>query len=111
MHIPFSDQLYVCGGFDGYSRHSSLERFNPLTEQWTMLSAMAIGREGAGLVVASDMIYCIGGYDGTHLLSSAECYDPQMDQWSNIPPMAKERSGNFFYECIHVLSMRRSFTC
>lgn len=91
--IFFTDQLYVCGGFDGYSRHSSLERFNPVTEQWTMLSAMATGREGAGLVVANDMIFCIGGYDGTYLLSSAECYDPQLDQWKNISSMTTQRSG------------------
>lgn len=58
-----------------------------------MLSAMATGREGAGLVAANDLIYCIGGYDGTNLLSSAECYDPQLDQWSNILPMSTQRSG------------------
>ena len=62
-----------------------------------MLSAMASGREGAGLVVASDMIFCIGGYDGTNLLSSAECYDPSNDQWSNILPMTTRRSGLFLY--------------
>ncbi|CAG5129308.1 unnamed protein product [Candidula unifasciata] len=114
-----SNKLYVVGGYDGHSRLSLVEKLDFTVEklqwetvtsmhqrrglagicsssvQWTMLSAMAIGREGAGLVVASDMIYCIGGYDGTHLLSSAECYDPQMDQWSNIPPMAKERSGDY----------------
>ena len=56
------DHIYVCGGFDGTVRHSSMERYDITIDQWSPLGNMSVGREGAGLVVANDMLYCIGGY-------------------------------------------------
>jgi len=91
--LPLAESIYMCGGFDGHTRHTSMERYDPKTDKWTMLSGMAIGREGAGLVVAGDMIYCIGGYDGISLLDSAERYDPSSEQWTSIPCMTIQRSG------------------
>ena len=90
----------MCGGFDGHTRHTSMERYDPKTDKWTMLSGMAIGREGAGLVVAGDMVYCIGGYDGISLLDSAERYDPSTEQWTSMPCMAIQRSGEC--SCLYV---------
>jgi kelch-like protein 12 len=98
--ILFSGEIYVCGGFDGYNRHTSMECYNPKTDQWRTLSGMAVGREGAGLVIAGDNIYCVGGYDGINLLDSAEKYDPDTEQWSNISPMSCRRSGK--YSLYHV---------
>lgn len=70
-----------------------------------MLSGMAVGREGAGLVVAGDMIYCIGGYDGINLLDSVEKYDPSCQLWSSITPMCTQRSGKIIFsvtcQCIN----------
>lgn len=83
----------MCGGFDGYSRHTSMERYTPKDDHWTTLSGMAVGREGAGLVVAGEKIYCIGGYDGINLLDSAERYCPLTEQWETITPMTTRRSG------------------
>lgn len=70
-----------------------MERYNPHTDQWSMLSGMAVGREGAGLVVAGDKMYCIGGYDGVNLLDSAERYDTVTEEWSAIANMSVKRSG------------------
>lgn len=101
----------MCGGFDGHTRHTSLERYDPSTDKWTMLSGMAIGREGAGLVVAGDMIYCIGGYDGINLLDSAECFDPATKQWSSIPCMSTQRSGKatrLYYLPVNIFYFSRS---
>lgn len=100
-----SDSIYVCGGFDGFTRHTSMESYSPTLDQWTMLSGMAVGREGAGLVVAGDMIYCIGGYDGINLLDSVEKYDPSCQLWSSITPMCTQRSGKTIFsvtcQCIN----------
>ena len=85
----------MSGGFDGYTRHNSMESYNPHTDQWTMLSRMAEGREGAGLVASGDMMYCIGGYDGVHLLDSAEKYDTISEEWSPIDSMSIKRSGKY----------------
>ena len=74
-------------------RHTSMERYDPTIDQWSVLSNMNIGREGAGLVLATDNIYCIGGYDGVNLLNSVERYDPNTGQWASVAPMATRRSG------------------
>ena len=89
--------IHVAGGFDGTVRHTSMERYDPTIDQWTSLNPMSIGREGAGLVLASDMIYCIGGYDGVNLLNSVEKYDPNSSQWTTVAPMSTRRSGLFLY--------------
>lgn len=57
-----TDMIYVAGGFDGSRRHTSMERYDPNIDQWSMLGDMQTAREGAGLVVASGLIYCLGGY-------------------------------------------------
>ena len=88
-----SDQVYVCGGFDGTVRHTSMERYDPILDQWSIVGNMRVGREGAGLVMANDMMYCIGGYDGVNLLNSVERCDPHTGQWDMVSPMHTCRSG------------------
>ncbi|XP_035677749.1 kelch-like protein 12 [Branchiostoma floridae] len=87
------DHIYVAGGFDGSYRHSSMERYDPQIDRWTVLGDMENGREGAGLIAANGSIYCIGGYDGLHILRSVERYDPNSGQWTTLPSMVTKRSG------------------
>ncbi len=89
----FTDMIYVAGGFDGTVRHTSMERYDPTIDEWSLQGNMAVGREGAGLVVANDVIYCIGGYDGVNLLNSVERYDSNTSNWSSVPAMTTRRSG------------------
>lgn len=58
--------IYVAGGFDGSRRHTSMERYDPNIDQWSMLGDMQTAREGAGLVVASGLIYCLGMAKPSH---------------------------------------------
>ncbi|KAJ7331856.1 hypothetical protein JRQ81_014036 [Phrynocephalus forsythii] len=88
-----ADMIYVSGGFDGSRRHTSMERYDPNIDQWSMLGDMQTAREGAGLVVANNVIYCLGGYDGLNILNSVERYDPHTGHWTNVTPMATKRSG------------------
>lgn len=60
LFYPSTDMIYVAGGFDGSRRHTSMERYDPNIDQWSMLGDMQTAREGAGLVVASGLIYCLG---------------------------------------------------
>jgi len=113
--LYIADLVYVCGGFDGSVRHTSMERYDPTIDQWTMLASMSTGREGAGLVVANDMLYCIGGYDGLNLLNSAERYDPNTGQWTLIASMSTRRSGSKVYHwrfvCAFFVNDRRVVGC
>lgn len=63
--------IYVSGGFDGSRRHTSMERYDPNIDQWSMLGDMQTAREGAGLVVANGVIYCLGRYLSTSELCRA----------------------------------------
>lgn len=69
-----ADMIYVSGGFDGSRRHTSMERYDPNIDQWSMLGDMQTAREGAGLVVANGVIYCLGGY----LSTSGSCAQPAL---------------------------------
>lgn len=66
--------IYVAGGFDGSRRHTSMERYDPNIDQWSMLGDMQTAREGAGLVVASGLIYCLGMEKGWFSIRTADDY-------------------------------------
>lgn len=40
--------IYACGGFDGTNRHCSVERYNPVRNQWQMVADMNSVRSDAG---------------------------------------------------------------
>lgn len=37
--------IYVSGGFDGSRRHTSMERYDPNIDQWSMLGDMQTARK------------------------------------------------------------------
>ena len=83
----------MCGGFDGTTRHLTMEFYDQPTDKWNLLESTSVGREGAGLVSLGDSLYCIGGYDGIDLLKSVERYDFNNSTWSSITSMITPRSG------------------
>lgn len=52
--------IYACGGFDGTNRHSSVERYCPVKNQWQMVREMTSVRSDAGAC----------GVDGWYMLFS-----------------------------------------
>ena len=46
-------QIYVIGGHDGNMPLSSMERYDPLTNEWTVQPHMAVGRDCVGTAVVS----------------------------------------------------------
>lgn len=64
--------MYVFGGFNGEEHLSSVEVYNPDTDQWTLCGRMAIPRSGVGVVLHEDVFYVIGGHDGQDRLSSGQ---------------------------------------
>lgn len=42
------DRLYACGGSNGQAELSSVECYDPATEQWSALPQMTIKRSSAG---------------------------------------------------------------
>lgn len=99
--------LYAIGGYDGQSRLSTVEVYNPETDSWTRVSSMnsqrrlvrrsvlintatvtwwaerltgAVVLSAMGTVVIDGHIFVCGGYDGKSSLNSVECYSPETDR-------------------------------
>ncbi|XP_041348816.1 kelch-like protein 10 [Gigantopelta aegis] len=88
--------VYACGGFDGQTRHSSAERYNPSDNQWIMICPMQRVRSDAGACGLNGKLYVGGGFNGRDCLDSVEMYDPSEDQWTIIQPLSTLRSGAAF---------------
>ena len=48
VHLFNLGMLYAIGGFDGVSPLKSVERYDPVTNQWTSLPEMSSKRFGLG---------------------------------------------------------------
>ncbi|KAK6036450.1 kelch repeat protein, partial [Cooperia oncophora] len=55
---------------------SSVEKYNPLTDEWTEVAAMKEKRFIVKLVVANEKLYAVGGH-GTSDQDSVEVFDPE----------------------------------
>ena len=87
--VTLDGQIYAVGGVVGDNQPFSkaLERYNPITDTWTSLRPMSVGRGNPGVAVAADgRIIVVGGAGGVFLsgtpLQSVEAYDPQTDLWA-----------------------------
>ena len=53
--------LYAVGGYDGASRHclSSVECYNPITKEWSLMCDMSTRRSGAGVGVRFCPVFAV----------------------------------------------------
>lgn len=88
----FDGLIYVCGGYDGASCLSSMERFDPLCGVWCSCPAMNTRRRYCRIAVVGNIlfisiifvtsflfildnsIYALGGFDSTNYQASVERY-------------------------------------
>ncbi|XP_056130977.1 kelch-like protein 3 isoform X2 [Lampris incognitus] len=82
-------KLYAVGGYDGASRQclSTVEEYDPVTDQWSYVADMSTRRSGAGVGVLSGQLYAAGGHDGPLVRKSVEVYDPQTNTWRLVCDM------------------------
>ncbi|XP_073462187.1 kelch-like protein 2 isoform X2 [Aquarana catesbeiana] len=81
--------LYAVGGYDGASRQclSTVECYNPSTNEWTYISEMGTRRSGAGVGVLNGLLYAVGGHDGPLVRKSVEVFDPSTNEWKQVADM------------------------
>ena len=48
IFVPLLGLIYACGGFDGRNRQDSVERYDPVRNQWTHVQPMWRKRSDAG---------------------------------------------------------------
>jgi kelch-like protein 10 len=94
-------KIYVVGGYCNDDRRiycydvplRSAEVYDPLTNKWTLISDMRIGRKFFSCIAFHGCVYAIGhlDFDDRSSMRSGEKYDPQTDTWSAIPDMITGR--------------------
>ncbi|XP_045082647.1 kelch-like protein 18 isoform X2 [Coregonus clupeaformis] len=74
--------LYAIGGYDGQSRLSTVEVYNPETDtwtcvasmnsqrRWTVMTEMSASRSAAGVTVFDGRIFVSGGHDGLQIFNT-----------------------------------------
>lgn len=99
----FDGLLYACGGYDGASCLSSVERFDPLTGVWSSCPAMSTRRRYCRVAVLGNCIYSLGGFDSSNYQSSVERFDPRMGSWYDYL--------SEFYCYLHSLTILKGCQC
>ena len=70
---------------------SSVEIYNPITNQWTEAAPMHSPRDYFGCAVLDDHIYAAGGSNEDGILNTFERYSIANDTWQSLPNMIKPR--------------------
>lgn len=91
--VELNGYIYALGGHNGVERLNSVERYDPTTNQWTMMSSMLAVRSDASATTLNNKIIIMGGFNGQSCLNSAEEYDPDTNEWTAIEDMQVRRSG------------------
>lgn len=93
VEIDQLGRLYAIGGFGGYLKTclSSIERFDPKSNTWQMLTEMSTPRRAPSCAIIQNFLYVIGGHDGARYLNSAEMYNISSGTWAKLPSMFEER--------------------
>jgi large repetitive protein len=79
--------VLVVGGSDRLGDLSSVERYDPVADQWRIVSAMNTARcHHSATRLANGCVLVTGGFNGV-ALSSAELFDPAQNQWHTSSAM------------------------
>lgn len=81
--VKRNEMLYAVGGWRSGEAIDTVERYDQLRDEWSLVAPMTKKRCGVGVSVLNDLLYAVGGHDGESYLNSIERYDPKMDRWSN----------------------------
>ena len=90
-------RLLVFGGNGNGGNLSSMERYDPSTNEWEeeAVESMPTAREDAGMAVLDGKLYAAGGLeggqDGGAFSNLVERYDLSANAWEAVAPMAEAR--------------------
>lgn len=72
---------------------STVEIYDPETNEWSMGQAMSMLRSRVGVAVLHGRLFAFGGFNGQERLSTVEVFDPETMQWSQGKTMMCKRSA------------------
>lgn len=79
-----SFSCWAVGGWCSGDAISSVERYDPQTNEWRMVASMSKRRCGVGVSVLDDLLYAVGGHDGSSYLNSVERWAAHSYSWLTI---------------------------
>uniref|UniRef100_A0A914W140 BTB domain-containing protein n=1 Tax=Plectus sambesii TaxID=2011161 RepID=A0A914W140_9BILA len=87
--------VFVVAGGDAHRGSVSIERYDPLLNEWALrpVGEMPGKRLQFGVAVIDQLVYVVGGRDGLKTLSAFDCWDPTTGAWYQMPPMMTPRHG------------------
>jgi hypothetical protein len=80
-------RVVVLGGRNASGRLRVVERFDPVTRQWTTLPSVPVVRSASAVVVQAGTVWMFGGFDGTSELATADRLGPDGWQADCCAPM------------------------
>ena len=91
-------KVYIIGGWtDGHNGiplcSERCDVYDPVTDQWTQIADLNIGRYQVSVAALGNYIYAVGGVDQMGCLNSVERYDLEKDEWTLVEPMHVCRRG------------------
>lgn len=84
--------IYVLGGRAGGVSYTALERYDPVHDEWVIMTPMVNARAAMVMAPWGSKIYCAGG-ETPMLFAVNEVYDILTDTWSLDTEMAIPRHG------------------
>jgi N-acetylneuraminic acid mutarotase len=85
--VEYNGAIFIVGGTDGSSTLNTLEKFDPVSDSWTLLSpTLSVARQGLGAVRLGDRLYILGGDVGAGTKTAAlEVFDLGSESWVSGP--------------------------
>uniref|UniRef100_A0A667XHA1 Kelch-like protein 20 n=2 Tax=Myripristis murdjan TaxID=586833 RepID=A0A667XHA1_9TELE len=91
--IRCGEVLFAVGGWCSGDAISSVERYDPQTNEWRMVASMSKRRCGVGVSVLDDLLYAVGGHDGSSYLNSVERFIEPFTNFSDVAPTSTCRTS------------------
>ena len=90
------EKIIVVGGFDNLVARTiepSCEIFDPVTNQWSLVSSPCFPRADCSAVSINNIVYLFGGGNDTDFLKAVECFDIKRNEWYQIQAMPNSRTS------------------
>ncbi|MBD3345517.1 MAG: hypothetical protein GF401_10685 [Chitinivibrionales bacterium] len=91
--VELDSLLVSLGGWDGELPLTSVEIYDPVSDNWQIKSSLQYGRKSLACASIDGNVYAIGGEGVSKILDVNECYNPQTDSWELKSPMPTARKG------------------
>lgn len=88
----FGGRIYIFGGWDGGSVHTTTQVYDPVTDSWSLGTPVPRAHNGGAAGVIDGRIYVAAGGNSSGYVSITDVYDPVTELWSQAAPIPVPRA-------------------